>query len=230
MDDELGEDRVVAYTVGLSARDHPELMCTGLPADSAGWLLNQLGNRVHAGAVLRHGTVLDAGEPGEPHPVAIIDVEDDDELEVVEEIYGHRPALQVIYTDSTGRFPWHDGYANRPVDQDLRGQVPVHLLALPCPDVDPSPKAAEIAGLVITSQVVLDGAPVTVVVREADGAWLLLETDAQYEEPDDLHLVHIDHLIEADPSLTEVVDIPAGSRATRDSRHAPWVRWPLGSA
>lgn len=230
MDDDEGEDRVVAYTVGLSARDHPELMLTGLPSSSAIWLLNQLGGRVHAGEVLRAGSVLDAGEADdEPHPVVLFEAEDDHELGVVEMLYGDRPTLQVIWTDSTGRFPWHPGYANPPDVQDLRGEVPVALLALPCPEVPPSPLAADREhDLVLTTRSVLDGAAVTKVWHEADGGWQLLDGDVTDDSVP--VLAHREHLVEADHTLRGVLDIPAGSCVTREAHTSPWVRWPLGSA
>jgi hypothetical protein len=227
--DEVGEDRVIAYTVGLSTREHPELLCTGLPASSATWLLNQLGRRVHAGQLLRSGSHIDAGEPDDPYPVALINAEDDDELGVVELLYGDRPTLQVIWTDSTGRFPWHMGYANPPSAQSLRGDVPVHLLDLPCPDVPPAPGAAERADdLVFATQGVADGALATTVSHDADGAWQFLDGDVG--EDDEPALLHREHLLDADPSLAEVLDIPAGSRAERDTPTSPWVRLPLGSS
>ncbi|WP_299034986.1 DUF4262 domain-containing protein [uncultured Pseudokineococcus sp.] len=229
LDDDEGEAQVVAYTVGLSAREHPELICTGLPSSSAIWLLNQLGNRVHTGEVLRAGSLLDAGEADDPHPVVLIDADDDHELGVVETLYGDRPTLQVVWTDSTGRFPWHPGYANPPDVQDLRGEVPVPLLALPCPQVPPSPAAADREhDLVFSTQAVLDGAAVTKVWHEADGEWQLLDDDVTDDSVP--VLVHREHLVEADHTVADVLDIPAGSCATRDSPTAPWVRWPLGSA
>lgn len=230
MDDDAGRDQVVAYTVGLSARAHPELLCTGLPSSSAFWLLNQLGGRVHAGHVLRAGDLLDAGGPDDDsHPVVLIAAEDDHELGDVETLYGDRPTLQVIWADSTGRFPWHPGYANPPDVQDLRGDVPVPLLALPCPEVAPSPAAADREhDLVHSTQAVLDGAAVTAVWHEANGDWQLLDGDVTDDSV--AVLVHRQHLAEADHTLTDVLDIPAGSRATRDGPVAPWVRWPLGSA
>jgi len=208
IDDEAGEDQVIAYTVGLSARDHPELICIGLPASSAIWLLNQLGARVHAGEVLRAGSVLDTGDPDDdPHPIVLIDAEDDDELGDVETLYGDRPTLRVIWTDSTGRFPWHPGYANPPDAQGLRGEVPVPLLALPCPDVPPSPAAADREhDLVYWTQSALDGAAVTKVWHEANGDWQLLDGDVTDDSAP--VLVHRQHLVEADHTLADVLDIP----------------------
>jgi hypothetical protein len=95
--------------------------------------------------------------------------------------------------------------------------------------VPPSPAAADREhDLVYSTQSALDGAAVTKVWHEANGDWQLLDGDVTDDSAP--VLVHRQHLVEADHTLADVLDIPAGSCATRDSPTAPWVRWPLGSA
>lgn len=225
------DDGAFAYTVGLSRKDHPELVCDGLPQDSSYALLDQLGRRVvEDGVVLEHGQLFhaDAADADQGLPVAIITAEDDDDLTAVAQLYGARSALQVIWPDSTGRLPWHQDYANPPQLQRLRGPVPVELLSLPCPDVPPSPAAAHLDDMVLTTRAVSEGAAVTTVRHEADGGWQLLDGDGT-DDPV-LVVMHRRHLVDADHTLATALSIPAGSLATRDSADADWVRWPLGSA
>lgn len=225
------DEGALAYTVGLSLKDQPELLCTGLPPESAHALLDQLGRRVvQQGLVLEAGQHLDAGHPdgSEGLPVAVIPVQDASDLDAVRQLYGSRSVLQVVWTDSTGRFPWHEGYANPSSLQQLRGPVDEDLLALPCPDVPPSPAAAENEELVVTTQAVLDGAAVTVVWHTADGGWQLLGGDVTDDTVP--AAVHREELVEADHSLAVALTIPAGSRATREGAGQDWVQWPLGSA
>ncbi len=165
------DEGAVAYTVGLTEKGHPELVCDGLPQQSAHVLLDRLGRRVlEHGLALEHGEHLNAGDPDDVEvPVVFITAEDDHELGAVEQLYGDVRALQVMWSDSTGRFPWHEGYANPSVLQRLRGPVPLDLLMIPCPDVPPSPAGIDLDELVLTTTAVLRGAPVTIVWHEAGG-------------------------------------------------------------
>lgn len=112
--------RCVAYTVGLTAHLHPEVVMTGLPPQVAHSFLNIAGDLV----VHRHGH-LAAGEEtteladGLAFPV--IAVTDTSALTAVADLYGDVRAVQVVWTDSRGRLPWDDDYANPPGSQPLLG-------------------------------------------------------------------------------------------------------------
>lgn len=219
---------VVAYTVGLSATGHAELVCDGLPPESAHVLLDRLGHRVlEHGVALEHGQHLDAGPGDVAMPVAVVTAWDVDDLGAVDRSDGDVRALQIVWTDSTGRFPWHDGYANPSTVQPLRGPVPVELLTIPCPDVPPAAAAADLDEPVLTTHAVLHGAPVTAVWHDAGGGWQLLDGDVTDES--DPKLAHRRHLLDRDPSLAGAMAIPAGSRATRGGPGEDWVHWPLGT-
>jgi hypothetical protein len=67
---------------------------------------------------------------------------------------------------------------------------------------------------VITTSVVLAGAPILLVTHDEDGGWQLL--CGTTSDPDDGRIVHLDHIAAMDPTLTELVDLPlAGSRTER---------------
>lgn len=104
-----------AYTVGLFGLRHPELLVFGLPPETAGRLLNDLGGRVRAGQQLLAGQLLTfewwaqrallepVPNPGEIVFTANGYYDRPDEASV--------PVLQLSYDDDAGRFPWEAGYA-----------------------------------------------------------------------------------------------------------------------
>jgi hypothetical protein len=109
-----------SYTVGLTAHGHPEAVMTGLPHDVATAFLNIVGE-----IVVREGGTLEAGqtttELAEGPAMPIIAVEDVSGLTAVDQIFGRVKAIQIVWTDSKGRFPWDSDYANPPGSQRLLG-------------------------------------------------------------------------------------------------------------
>ena len=102
-----------AYTVGLTAHDHPEVLIAGLDAATSQALLNDLASRVYDKAeIFHHGqrvgdliadydaVVVDGHPTAQLHPGAAYGR------------YGRgRVRLQqVVWPDLHGRFPWDDGY------------------------------------------------------------------------------------------------------------------------
>ncbi len=105
-----------AYTVGLSGfGGHPELIITGLPPESCGRLLNDYGERVRAGERLQAGDFVFDAAAG--LPLRLIEVTDSLQAEMLDanalyRVPGRRPipALQVVWSDRSGHFPWEPGY------------------------------------------------------------------------------------------------------------------------
>jgi len=106
------EKRPFAYTVGLHGRGLPELLMTGLSADVSCRVLNSI-----AHMVVDDGTVL--------APAMHIDYEDRFLIEVVEvehpdvhmryavDLFGPKiRALQLVWADNMGRFPWVAGWGH----------------------------------------------------------------------------------------------------------------------
>ena len=123
MADSEAENVCFSYTIGLTALQHPEVVILGMPFESAQAFLNLIGDEVQRGARYEHGTVT--GEfTDEDSPVVFIRAEETRWLTAVEQVYGRVSALQMIWPDSTGRLPWHDGYRNAPEGQPLLGPLP----------------------------------------------------------------------------------------------------------
>jgi hypothetical protein len=71
---------------------------------------------------------------------------------------------------------------------------------------------------------VYNGHPVLLVSR-VDADWQLLCGAIHAEEGDGL-IAHLGHLLDNDPSLPDIVDLPAEFEAERQAVGAPWVRRP----
>jgi hypothetical protein len=97
------------YTVGLTDHGRPELVVTGLPPRRAADLLN---------GVAAHLVHADAPAVGEQIPltggplVEIVSVaEPSAHLYVADELYGPGlAALQLVYADDRGHWPWDPGF------------------------------------------------------------------------------------------------------------------------
>src|SRR5487761_152394 len=98
-----------AYTVGLAAHDRPELVVTGMPYDRARGLLN---------SVAAHVVHADAPRPGEVVPLRggpVIEIvrvaEPSAYLALAAELNGPQfSALQLVYADERGHWPWDVGF------------------------------------------------------------------------------------------------------------------------
>ena len=116
-----------SYTVGLTRHHgHPELLASGLTPPEAGGLLTELARRVRAGARFSPGDVL---TPAGSHRLQLVGVADPAQLTHAQAIYagpaGPVPALQVVWSDHDGHWPWQPGWPGRAGDQPLFG-LPIH--------------------------------------------------------------------------------------------------------
>jgi hypothetical protein len=111
-----------AYTVGLTAMGHPEILCHGLPLDSAQSFLIEIGDRVRNGSVFSGGmTTRELTRDG--LPLTFIEATDTSDLVVGAMIYGSVRALQLVWPDPQGRFPWEPGCIMNHDQQPLRGRT-----------------------------------------------------------------------------------------------------------
>jgi len=114
-----------AYTVGLFGLGHPELVVTGVDMRTAGGVLNDLGDRIRAGANFLPGELITFDKW--PHRVVLEDLPNPGEILLMANDHYQRPseasvpAYQLTYDDKSGRFPWDDGYSNTPKVQPRPG-------------------------------------------------------------------------------------------------------------
>lgn len=105
-----------AYTVGLCAFGHPELVIFGLGIDQAHAVLNSLGDRVRGGHRFNpdETVTFDCW----PHRLRLLPFRDDGDLPVLvsaQRFYQRTqtdpvPTMQCVWGDRWGRFPWDPGY------------------------------------------------------------------------------------------------------------------------
>jgi hypothetical protein len=74
----------------------------------------------------------------------------------------------------------------------------------------------------VTKRVLEDPASVRRVFHDEEGDWQLF--DEPETDPGEPSLLHLFHVLDADPSLLEVLDLPEGAAAERASPGEPWVR------
>jgi hypothetical protein len=106
------DDRIhpaYAYTLGLTPHGKPELVVTGLPLPRATWLLNVVTQYV------REATVPQPGEEvqieGGPAMEVVRVAEPTAHMDVAVEFYGPGiQALQLVYPDDHGHWPWEAGF------------------------------------------------------------------------------------------------------------------------
>lgn len=106
-----------AYTVGLTRVGHPELLVTGMDHRAAVHLLNDIAHHLvwHAAPgpvagdrqLLAYGMAIEVADVAEPTV----------HLVMARELYGTDiRAVQLVYADDRGRWPWEVGFrGNQPV-------------------------------------------------------------------------------------------------------------------
>jgi hypothetical protein len=75
-----------------------------------------------------------------------------------------------------------------------------------------------------TTKFVLDGSPILRVYHDYDGGWQFHGSPDEPTTSDDARLVCLGSMLESDPTLAQLHDLPSGWRAARKSVGAPWVR------
>ena len=84
-------------------------------------------------------------------------------------------------------------------------------------------------GLVITTRKVMEqGWPILLVTHDAEEprGWQFVNGHGDTDDNTNGIPVHVEHVIERDPSVVELADLPSGWQAWRDSEESPWVRQP----
>lgn len=106
-----------AYTVGLTEVGHPELLVTGLAAREAGRFLDSIAHELvhHGGSAYVPGQLNAWPEGGRAEVVEV--TEPTVHLLTAVAMYGpDLRAVQLVYTDDRGRWPWQVGFrGNQPV-------------------------------------------------------------------------------------------------------------------
>lgn len=110
-----------AYTTGLTEHDRPELVVYGLEPERACGILNRAAELAVADArFLERPTLRGVLQP--PYDIVGLPALDTGEMTVTRLLYGPDfAAVQLIWPDAGGRYPWDRGYAYPPGVQPLTG-------------------------------------------------------------------------------------------------------------
>lgn len=203
----------LAYTIGaFTSWRVPEVAIVGLPDRTAHAILTDVVKHLREGLELAPGRRYD--QFLNDYPVEFRPIHEDHyhaQLGMGVRFHGGTdfPALQCVWPDREGRFPWEPG-----------GSIQHLLLDQPWPFPDPLNRA------VFTTRHVLAGAPVLLVTHDPeDGAWQLLCGSDDLSQ-DDARLVSLGGAVRRDPTLLELWDLPTGWRAWRDAPGDAWQREP----
>jgi hypothetical protein len=78
---------------------------------------------------------------------------------------------------------------------------------------------------VTVRQIIEDGDPILYVVHDAEEGWQFLTGGKFVVE--DSRLVALRVMVELDPTLRQLADLPPGWEAERTDRNQPWRRWEM---
>jgi len=224
------------YSLGIyDTCGQPELITVGLPSDVAKSCLNEAARRMRGG--------IDVTQQRQTELIANLECE----FRVVAPKWVERlmnfsnwyndsidyPVLQVIYPDLQNRFQWEEGFEKRfiqplfqpdvvftPVEQQFWDSIRRDTERFPDWRFTDKPHTK-----VFTSKAIQEGKEwVTYVTHDlSDGAWQILgETGIESGGPE---LACLHHMVEKDPTLAELADLPKGWFAERAAPGKPWERF-----
>jgi hypothetical protein len=115
------DDRLpFAYTIGLHDRGLPELLVTGLPQEDAARVLNDVAVAAVGGRVFKPGAHIAVGDGP---LLEVVEVEHPDaHLNFAMALGGPNiRALQLVWADDRGRWPWAAGWGPGQLRQPVLG-------------------------------------------------------------------------------------------------------------
>lgn len=111
------------YTVGLTLSGHPELIIMGMDNQQMHGVLSSACQAIMNGTVFESGSYVATNVVLQQHRVAFVAVTDvrNDEfpLTMAERMYHEFSALQLVWPDSDGRFPWDEDFAEMYRDRQV---------------------------------------------------------------------------------------------------------------
>lgn len=111
-----------SYTIGLTTMDYPEVVVDGRRQQVAHACLNLVGEQARVGRPPMVGETVKHVFDG--FPGVLIDVTDTSDRVVMDQIYPETAAVQLIWPDWRGRFPWPGGYNRWRCPQPMLGPPP----------------------------------------------------------------------------------------------------------
>jgi hypothetical protein len=224
------------YTLGIhNTCGHPELITVGLPLEVAKFCLNETARRMRAG--------INVIKERQKDLIANVDCE----LRIVAPKWAARlmnfsnwfnggvnyPVFQIVYPDLQNRFQWENGFDSRfiqpllqpgtpctPVDQQFWDSIGNDSERFPDWKFLDKPHTK----VFISKAIQEEKEWITYVTHDiSDGAWQILgETGVESGGPE---LACLHKMVEKDPTLLELADLPKGWYAERTTPENPWERF-----
>jgi hypothetical protein len=138
------------------------------------------------------------------------------------------PVAQVVWADPEGKFPWDEEV--NPDFKSLQPSIWVPVDEHPVSSWSGAGREtwtfpARPNATAFTTIRVVDGAPVVYVTHDMDGAWQFIDQDEWVRA--DIQISHLAHIVDADPTLASISDLPVGWQASREHVGGLWTRSPL---
>jgi hypothetical protein len=125
------------------------------------------------------------------------------------------PALQCVWPDRNGHYPWEAGFPS-----ELNERQPVLTERIGWPFHEGKNRA------VFTTRPALEGRrPVVLVTHDEQGDWQFL--CGTTDRAEDGRIVCLKNVVDSNPSVLELADLPIGWQAVRESPDRPWQRMRL---
>jgi hypothetical protein len=206
----------LAYTVGLHhSFGHPELVAFGLPIATLFGMLNALGEAVKAGQRFR--SLDETDRALEEYQVLLLEIDPRhyrEHLGYARWFYrgNNFAALQCVWPDAQQRYPTDPEFAPQ-----LAGLQPLLTMEHAWPFHAGKNRVA-----FVTRPLLEENRPVLLVSHDPDGDWQFL--CGTTNETSEGRLVSLGNILEIDPTLSTLADLPTGWQASRSAVGEPWQR------
>ena len=204
-----------AYSVGLTETfNHPEVICFGLPSSVSHAIINDVAEIIKpSGPIKIEKEYKNIFKNSRAAFLKVDQRNIEDYFGVALEYYPDKKveALQLIWTDRNGRFPWEENFEKE------------FIYKQPLLDRNADFKFREPRNLTtFTTRQWLDfQQPILRVVHDHGGDWQFLTGD---QIPDDIRTVALEELVLSDETLNDVFDLRYGEAADRESVGGQWRR------
>ncbi|AZQ64016.1 DUF4262 domain-containing protein [Flammeovirga pectinis] len=203
-----------AFTIGLyKTYNHPEIIIFGLSKEVMQVALNTICQNIQKKTT--YTTATDYSDILNKYPVQFVEVAKDNYfnyLDYCSYFYDNTPnfpALQLVWTDKQGHFPW-----DKQFDEEWKFNQP--LL-----DRNTDFKFYEEKELeVYTTKYTLQGNPILWVYHTHDGDWEF--HSEEHPDIDNVQTITLGDLVQKDKSLNDVHILSYGQSAVRKDIDSPW--------
>ncbi|RCS44758.1 DUF4262 domain-containing protein [Bremerella cremea] len=200
----------IYHTLGL-----PEICVFGIDnTDDVAQLINQVGELMRSGQQFHDGDISDEVLVDLPCKFRQVD------KRYYRALFGYArwyhegddfPMLQCVWPDQEGNFPDQPNF-----DAELANAQPDLSVDEAWPFGNPKSQA-----VFTTRQVLEQDALITYVCHDEDGDWQF--TCGTTNQTEDGQVVSLQQIVNQDPSVRQLADLPLGWEASRDSADDPWA-------